>query len=540
VDHYFEQSKEYYATLINDVEIKNIIGIIVDTINVNATKSSRGANKKSINKGSGIYYIFELYKLIEKANLEKVENHKKKVPYIGYSTIGEVFGFYNLVNKGFIYNGKVSDFIRLQYNVTKVKKPSDISKGFSELREKYLKYFNDNLNIDIINQLINDELPELNEGQIMNVQTNMQIDQFIHWLSEQKEKVVSKDSRKKKGAKDQEVGYSVVPLNQILYGPPGTGKTYKTIDISVAIIEGDTSDDIQKIINEDKIVKHKENVDLFNNYLEKDKVHFVTFHQNYSYEEFVGGIRPIDKDDGNLQFKWKPGIFVKACSKALKLAYIEDIDPDIDLEDWFFMQCENYNKNNFKYKIEEKVGKVVLIIDEINRANISRVFGELITLIEDDKRIGGEHQLILKLPNGNRFGVPKNLIIIGTMNTADKSLALLDVALRRRFVFKGLYPNKGLIKEEWRDDFERFNINIRSDKSINYQIGHSYFMKGDLEWIMNNKVLPLLNEYYMENSEKIINAFSGTSWKKYIKPEHGILKYDSKNNENEEIDNQNN
>ena len=150
----------------------------------------------------------------------------------------------------------------------------------------------------------------------------------------------------------------------------------------------------------------------------------------------------------------------------------------------------------------------VIILDEINRANISRVFGELIALIEEDKRDG---RLTTTLPSGESFTVPSNLYIIGTMNTADKSIALVDIALRRRFNFVSMYPNtkelekvlrsKNLDKKEIKRRVSILTILnqiIRSKKTVDYEIGHSYFMSDDnLENIMNEQVLPLLNEYFM-------------------------------------------
>ncbi len=156
----------------------------------------------------------------------------------------------------------------------------------------------------------------------------------------------------------------------------------------------------------------------------------------------------------------------------------------------------------------------VIILDEINRANISRVFGELIALIEKDKRDG---KLTATLPSGEPFTVPSNLFIIGTMNTADKSIALVDIALRRRFNFIPLYPNKKILKavlEENKLDQKEIetrvnlmtNLNkiIRAKKSVDFEIGHSYFMENEtLTNILNNQVLPLLNEYFMYDLRKV-------------------------------------
>ena len=156
----------------------------------------------------------------------------------------------------------------------------------------------------------------------------------------------------------------------------------------------------------------------------------------------------------------------------------------------------------------------VIILDEINRANISRVFGELIALIEKDKRDG---KLTATLPSGIPFTVPSNLYIIGTMNTADKSIALVDIALRRRFEFKALYPDPNILKNELEkngfsnDDIQQrvkmltiLNRIIRAKKSVDFEIGHSYFMDNDtLVNILNKQVLPLLNEYFMYDLKKV-------------------------------------
>jgi len=169
---------------------------------------------------------------------------------------------------------------------------------------------------------------------------------------------------------------------------------------------------------------------------------------------------------------------------------------------------------NFK-KIDNDNSKknFVLIIDEINRGNIASIFGELITLIEDDKRKGEAEELSVKLPYSKQdFTVPKNLYIIGTMNTADRSVEALDSALRRRFVFNEMQPDETLLNK----DFFGINlqevlkwINLRIEKLIDkdHKIGHSYFMnletEIDLQNAFKNKIIPLLEEYFYGDFAKI-------------------------------------
>lgn len=203
---------------------------------------------------------------------------------------------------------------------------------------------------------------------------------------------------------------------------------------------------------------------------------------------------------------------------------------------------------------EEPLKNYILIIDEINRGNISKIFGELITLIEPSKRIGAEEEIRVKLPySGDEFGVPQNLYIIGTMNTADRSIALMDTALRRRFHFEEMMPKAELIdfdieilKQVQNDETQPTKLNIKSmleiiNKRVEYlydrdhTIGHAYFMslkdksgneaKIELDNIFRNKIIPLLQEYFYDDWEKILMVLGKDGFIEKIDIEPTIFSY---------------
>lgn len=283
------------------------------------------------------------------------------------------------------------------------------------------------------------------------------------------------------------VSLTKIPLNQILYGPPGTGKTYATVERALEIF-------VQAGLRNSGNTR-QEQLRCFNNLVQDGHIRFVTFHQSFCYEDFVEGIRAVTDDDGKISYEVKDGIFKELCTEARGTA-------------------------------GEAVSlPYVLIIDEINRGNVSRIFGELITLLEDSHRASLDKDsyqrdtVTVRLPySRDFFSVPENIYIIGTMNTADQSLTGLDVALRRRFAFTEMPPRPELLQSRrlegttvtLGDLLDCLNQRIAALLDKEHCLGHAYFMGlgdsvsvAELSDVFKKHIVPLLEEYFFADWEKI-------------------------------------
>ena len=302
------------------------------------------------------------------------------------------------------------------------------------------------------------------------------------------------NSETQDGGDEKETMKKEFDKNVIFYGPPGTGKTYTTAKRAVEICKTESEEDLND---------YSEIMKRYNELKKKNRIEFITFHQSYGYEEFIEGIKPIvsnEDDESNsensqeIKYEIVDGIFKKFCDEARKVQ----------------------DKENNEY---------VFIIDEINRGNISKIFGELVTLIETTKRTGKKECISTKLPySKEEFTVPDNVYIIGTMNTADRSIALMDTALRRRFKFEEMLPDYHLLEDIFVED-KGTKVNIGAmlkviNERIEYlydrehTIGHAVFLEkmendkinidiNKLENIFKKNIIPLLQEYFYEDYEKI-------------------------------------
>ncbi len=266
--------------------------------------------------------------------------------------------------------------------------------------------------------------------------------------------------------------YKIKTKNIILYGAPGVGKTHNYKKLLSLIEAGDFKEtDIFNFVinNKDDEIEEGSIERLYKEVKNEKRLEFISFHQSYSYEDFIEGFRP--NEDGNI--KLEDGIFKNIVADSLK----------------------------------QKEKNFYLVIDEINRGNISKIFGELITLIEEDKRDTYE----VTLPYSKEpFKIPSNLYIIATMNSTDKSIATIDIALRRRFTFLKMKPNLALVEnKEAKELMKKLNefIGRKENLGEDYKLGHSYFMKveneSDLDFVKEYKIKPLIEEYFYADENKL-------------------------------------
>jgi 5-methylcytosine-specific restriction protein B len=372
-------------------------------------------------------------------------------------------------------------------------------------------------------------------------------------------------------------------LNTILYGPPGTGKTHNTINEALRVLE--------PALIENADTTREDLLSAFNRYKAAGQIVFCTFHQSFSYEDFVEGLR-ASTVNGVINYAVEAGIFKSLCERARQGTTVSE-DPFSDAlgklkktceeaEDRLVLETKTGKKFEIEYEggatfklypestknknsnyvanidhvrklyftadksntynasyvegllsfLKKKCGltdlpnleesdnqqrKYVLIIDEINRGNISKIFGDLISLIEPTKRAGQPEALSVMLPySKEEFSVPSNVYLIGTMNTADRSLAGLDIALRRRFTFTEMPPQYDELSQKTVLDInigqllqvmnERIEVLLDRDHCL----GHAYFIGlknedtlANMSSIFKLQILPLLQEYFFEDWERI-------------------------------------
>jgi 5-methylcytosine-specific restriction protein B len=372
--------------------------------------------------------------------------------------------------------------------------------------------------------------------------------------------------------------------NLILFGPPGTGKTWSTINRSLAIL----APELLQGAPEREVLKSQ-----FDAFIESGQIVFTTFHQSYSYEDFVEGLRATTTQNGALQYTVEPGVFKRLCERArqglpaaedpfdkallslqakmeeapnrrlaMKTSRGKPFEAAYEGGDTFrvfpansdvgpagytasmqqvrhlYLHGDDHGMYNTSYvrgmleflrhecqlpaaaaTAQSNVSRkpFVLVIDEINRGNIARIFGELITLIEPSKREGMLEQLTVTLPYSKQpFAVPANVHIVATMNTADRSLASLDIALRRRFEFEEMMPRPEFLRDVVVGELsiekllEVINQRIELLLDRDHCLGHAIFqsLENDaslamLRKIFLGRVLPLLQEYFFDDWQRI-------------------------------------
>ena len=463
--------------------------------------------------------------------------------------------------------------------------------------EEFRKYLQNNVNIGTRSissyTSINDVIPKLEKIKDYNGLND--IEKIIKFSKEKDINEISKITNISKKTLSNYKSYSrqyvnflqymksknknMKTKNIILYGAPGVGKTHNYKRLITMIENGNNEKSIFDIISKNETTNDFDN-SIFEDIKNEKRIEFITFHQSYSYEDFIEGFRPSE----NSHIELEDGIFKLLCNKAknqiketiyqhisfdeafdiLRTQYIENEldkiysvsnveiiihefkDKTIKVQSFNAKDTQYVKKsdlesvvqailnnqvqkpsdikildvkkdtislgglyypigkkiveiiNNTKKSIEEKEKNFYIVIDEINRGNISKIFGELITLIEEDKR--DDYEVTLPYSK-EKFKIPSNLYIIATMNSTDKFIATIDIALRRRFTFLKMKPKEELVKNIQANKLMK-DLNEHILKTINedYQLGHSYFMnvenEDDLKFVKEYKIKPLLEEYF--------------------------------------------